>query len=461
MKNRNYKNTITVCREKSSGKNFPATFDTRNNDICAEVYNWEEFYSFDNGELILEDTNVNFISLHNCIISPSAICRSGKRYNKNIVHSDSAVIGPSPWGISDKIKRIHFSIDEALELFSNGNILIDFVHKYRNGDFNSSLFSIAVSGYKITFNISFGINSDLNVDPIIKGINCCVEFNEPINLEDIHNGIWCVLSFVTLCLGNTILPKNVSISRCTYDKWNEHIEQNYQEDFKLSMHEVMWVDQRFGERFKQSRMALYRVNTEDEMDLFAAALKVWVQLTDTDWGDASRHMHRTLSLNQNHFTSERALNAFRWLESIPTFLPKKLGRDNVIDDLVNLVIEKTSEYDFIQDRGRINGLLSKLNYETFRKQIDRTIQELSLEFPLLDTIPSITAHLINSRLVRAKAAHGLLDWKVKDKIDPFKSVIALETLCFLLTMKELPRSDFINNSMEFYRILDDAKRSLR
>lgn len=168
----------------------------------------------------------------------------------------------------------------------------------------------------------------------------------------------------------------------------------------------------------------------------------WV-LREAEWAKATALMMGSLGLVKQ-VSGHRLLMACRWLEAIPGGQAERALDDNKLSAIVEAA-QKAAEAHGCGDLGRrISGSLQSIKRESnearFRRLIASVVAVFGTEaFEPLPKGRNIVSALVRAMGFRGQEAHGFIEGSDGDQLASLiTSTAALEALCYLLTLRELP-----------------------
>jgi hypothetical protein len=142
-------------------------------------------------------------------------------------------------------------------------------------------------------------------------------------------------------------------------------------------------------------------------------------------------------------SSERLINACRWLEEIPDAKPQYVLSNEHIDAISAAASSKAHELGHDPMIGeRIAGAIKRVRAESSEQQFSRLVAMIERTFGNGILPENAVSHLKRAISFRGRSAHGHFNPESDAEYRSFsKSTRAMEALCYLLTALGLPISE--------------------
>ena len=428
------------CRELNSGKNHTGFFFIDENNISADIFGYDEDIHIDPTQPIYLRTEINaIVSLHSNIAGSS-----GNRFRnaepEMIVHhqqiiSNIAVIGPDPWRESELLKLVTFSVKHTKELLHHEEKSKE-LSKYGSAE-QYDLFSVRVDG--VTFRVRYFPHYSVDFDhPIEIWPHLEIEFDEGVTLFRYLDHVSCIVQLLSASVGALLKPSNIEICRLPFDEMllameNREFSGNHFVKYVWPESEVNHRDLRVGYSF------LLAWN-DSELSALEACVSAWVKRFP-EWQKANVLMMKSLSL-VGEISPERLLAACKWFEEIPTAKSTSAITEAHVEQIAHSASNKAVELGYGDIKHRVFGSLKQINTETHRERFTRLVCSVGNKFGHAVLDDAIIENLKRTITFRGKVAHGHFNFDTDAKFRLFaKSIYAMEALCFLLTIRDLPISD--------------------
>lgn len=426
--------------ELVSGQRHPCTFKYDSNEILATVYTFDDLPNIkeDQPVFILSE-KLKVISLYNNIISGP-----GRRSGPNIqttafwlpIYSNCAIIGTNEWTPTDRIRRVNFRMPNAMRMFWNGEKLRS-LSQGRRTEESFEIFSATASlanlrAYYTARGMAWGdgyTDFDCGFE---------IEFHDAVPLGEHLEYLSIFKWFFSGCLGFLLDDTDRKISRQTQEEFIASVKS------RAEIHEHHEI--RLGHSLDDppSHISFHGSpawgNAADEISNLTNCLVAWMDRLD-DWKNTYVHMAGCLRMHRE-ISSERLLSACKWLECIPTASPELVSDNSVIEAMARAAHAAGVESGLEVNLGRVRGILKPLIKESHDARFRRLV---SLVWPNNHQSKSrdeFVAELKRSQGLRGAAAHNHIEVRSQEEFADLARVIhAVEALCFLLTMRDLPWSD--------------------
>ncbi|MBI1218155.1 MAG: hypothetical protein GC186_06360 [Rhodobacteraceae bacterium] len=423
-------------------------------DERVELYfvGYEDFvYVHEDGPAYVVTEEGSVVSLHNNVPglhssrSVTTKLRGADRGHKGDEHrtifqsgiiSNLAVIGADAWRPDDLVRRLTFDVahtehilrhrEKVRSLGRTTNPTDSDLTLYRSEAGNVTL----VAGYAATYGID--TQSLTTFRPTFS-----IGFAKGCRLSEISKHLVHYVSFLSFVLGGTMAPTAVHIDRLSFDEMVRAVEgRTYVGD-----HEVMWNWS--TEEYEPRELAFHGAPfvAEDDVELaaFEAGLVQWVNRAD-EWERA--YIRMTESLRLRHVVSgERLLAAWRWFEELPIAKAERVLNDTAVERVIQAALEVVRDQGLADTEERVRGALTRIGEETVRNRFLRLIGSVQARFGVEHLLEMID-HLENARRFRGRVAHGHFAARDESETRRFnKAILAVESLCFLLTARDLPMTE--------------------
>ena len=429
------------CREETTGKGYCGMFHVKADDMAVELYAFDERYiggDFDD-LLVLRLANNTIASLHNNIPGSGGIPHmdlENERWTaRRHVVSNVVIAGDNAWLQSDPVRRISFSIEHAEELLRHSD-KFEAVVEAEFGDMpDSTLFVLKADGmtlkawYPASGNITFKHATHI-------GVRYGIEFDEPRDLTSYMPEMLRLVHFVSATMGHRFAPSDIHFSRLTDAEYMAAVEERkgYRE------HKVHYVWPSEAPKNLWVGRSFAHVRGEAELAAFQNCLKAWIE-RDAAWRSATNMMMGSLGL-QRVMSGERLMTACRWLENIPgADSEMAVSKDdiNAIAEVAGAEAAKRGHEDY---RARIADVIrGQLKKESNGERFARLYKSICDKFGDGALEDKVFSYLLRAMQFRGRVAHG--DFEPDNEADYrsfAKSVYAMEALCYLLTIRDLPMS---------------------
>ena len=164
----------------------------------------------------------------------------------------------------------------------------------------------------------------------------------------------------------------------------------------------------------------------------------WINRME-EWEIPNSFMRESL-LMQNEFSAERLVNACRWLESIPEAKSKIIITKEHGRKIAKAATKEAVSLGYSSDvEGRIPGALSQIKKESHEKRFQRLQFKINKRFSHNFLPDHFIDDLKYGMRFRNQAAHDIFIFEShQDYLNALRGMHAIEVLCFLLTICDLP-----------------------
>jgi hypothetical protein len=429
------------CREESSGEGHSGTFHIDEHEIAAA------FCSFDKplpknfaDPMLVRLENGQMVSLYKNVVGGGTTYNDGEGkagpFTRRVI-SNIAVIGRDPWHPADRIRRVQFSIAGSDDLLHHS----DKFDAIADADFGEMpdpmLFELSAAGCMVKVWYAASGNMTFKRATTI-AVRYAVEFDDPTTLDTYLALVICLVRFVSAAFGHRLAPSDIAISRLSFEDFIKAVEaRTYEGDYKVRYiwpskppSDTPWVGNSF-----------VHVRDDSELAAFVDCLRTWIE-RDEEWRGATNLMMRSLSL-EGVISGERLLTACKWLEEIPGAASALVVSEADIDRIALAAAAEADRLGHTGYRQRIAGVIrGQLKTETNGERFERLEKSIATRLGGTALGSNVVPFLLQAMRFRGKVAHGHFDPKDDDEYKTFvKSVYAMEALCYLLTIKDLPMTD--------------------
>lgn len=429
------------CRQESSGGGHFGTFQIDADEISATFCSFDEplpMVFSDPLQIRLE--NGRLVSLYKNVPVGGTTYQTtdGKTgpFTRRII-SNITVIGPDAWHPDDPVRRAFFSIPGSDELLQH-SAKFDQIGEAEFGDVDDPLLcEFAVAGIKVKiWYTASGVMAFRRVSTIDTRFG--IEFDEPADLDSYLAAVQCIVRFASAALGWRLAPSDIHISRLSQPEFLQAVEDHsYPGDHQVRYiwpggppAELPWVGHAFA-----------HVREKEELAAFVACLQAWIE-RDPEWLAATNLMMTSLSL-EGTISGERLLIACKWLEEIPGAASALAVSETDIEMIASTAAAEADRLGHGGFKERIAGVIrGRLKTETNAGRFERLRQAVTARFGVNVLDAGATGHLLRAMQFRGRVAHGHFSPRDDSEYQAFvKATYAMEALCYLLTIKNLPMTE--------------------
>lgn len=433
------------CLQLTDGRRPTGVFCCDPNSMGVKLLDYEEFFHLEEGApvyLRLED---------NLVVSMLDTVASGPGHSSYLwepqattyfaeISANMVVSGHKPWQPANPIRRVMFRVPHAKALLYNRDRLRAAQgRRFPPKAASDPLFEVTVAGmvfkcwYSLSGSFEFGTN---DWEPLFE-----TEFDEPRTLKTYLDPVHSLLQFLSAGAGFQLTPKDKTISPQSHAEWLAGIEEDKHTDENYSV-EYHWKPAEVEKHDLHVRNSFFMAYKAADLVAPEGCLRAWLS-RDDDWAKATALMMGSLGMVRQ-VSGQRLLMACRWLEAIPG------GRaERALDDIQLAVILKAAE-EAAQAQGcrdlgrRIAGSLRSIKRESNEARLLRLVGLVVAVFgtKAFEPLPSgrnIVSTLVRAMRFRGQEAHSYIEGADRGEVaDLMASTAALEALCYLLTLKDLP-----------------------
>lgn len=444
------------CREISTSKQSTGIFWRDADAMEAKLFDYDSFLHFDDGAQIclqLEDNSI--VSMLDTIVSgpgSSSYLRDPPvtTYFTEVT-ANTLVVGHRPWLPTDPIRRVRFSIPHSKAALTNlAKKKSIRTQRFPVASAQKPLFEIQAAGltircwYSLSGSFDFGTS---DWEPLID-----IEFDAPRTLDDFRDPMNVVLRFFSAATGFHLTPKNIVISPLPRDELISP-EVNRDEEFSV---EYVWSEAIVEKSDLHLKNCFVHSLDRKNLTALKACLRAWIS-REEDWREATMLMMGSLGLLKE-VSGRRLLMACRWLEAIPGAAATPTLDNQDIRVIAAAATEAATKLGHGGLEKRIEGLLRTIKSEPNDKRFQRLVKTVRDAFggkALGDdeSEEPMVATLMRAMNLRGREAHGVGAEGDADFLPMLASTSALEALCYLLTIKDLPMTEGGRERAVFNRVV--------
>jgi len=432
------RNEKVACYEMNTGEKHSGIFCAEDENLYVDLFSYEDFFFIKpENPVFLHTAKNQIVSLHENIGGPPATntrYMEPKRvsYHQHII-SNVAVIGPDKWDKLDQIKNVRFKVKHTRALLENKNLTEQLGKRDFKEALNNKLLELSTSklNVRIEYDVSYSarIGSETAITPII-----AMEFEKGASLFDYVHFVVCIVEFFSISLGALLKPSEIKICRLSSNEISEATDHRIFSGYHSV--EYVWKEMDIKSSDLWVGGSPVRAWDDEELDALKITLGAWIERYE-DWKKPNSLMMRCLKLNHTAST-DRLLSACKWLGEIPNAKSQSAISDENIESIAEAAAKKAFELGHAGITHRIVGSLKSIKSETHDERFARLLNEIEKKFGAI-VDGKIKNDLKNAMELRGKSAHGHYDPESDEEFLKFmKAIRAVEALCFLLTLKDLP-----------------------
>jgi hypothetical protein len=428
------------CREETSGERHQGVFRIDESSMEAKLHSFDKQLFMDQKSVVLRLENNRFVTLHDIYSSGHVGSSHDSReptlssYNCRVA-GNIAIIGRNAWNENDPIRRVDFSIAHSDELLRHKK-KFDAVADAKFGKHpDPMIFEFKVAGIKVSAYYmasgNFGFKRATNI-----GLRYSIEFDEPATMRTYLHWVECIVQFVSAAMGHRFVPSGIKVSRLCFDDILKAIDtQTYLGDHSII---YVWPETSLPKHSLWVGHAFAYVWDNREMASFLDCLRAWIDRYDT-WKNATNLMMTAFTL-RDVISPERLLTACKWLEEIPGAASEIALSADHIEEIASAAAAKADQLGYIAFKARVAGVIKgQLKKETNEQRFTRLVTMVQKRFGKTIFGDMIVDDLLKAMKFRAKVAHGHFTPSDDSEYAQFvKCICAMEALCYLLTIRDLP-----------------------
>lgn len=432
------------CIELNTGSNLTGTVLVSEETMRADIYNYAGFFFIKPEQPIFLRTATNdIVSLYsNISAGPGTASRLIDRaketyqttHHQEIV-SNIVVVGHDRWNDTDKLKRVHFTVKYIDHLLRHRGKMKALSNSKFPKEEHFNLYRDAAEGMTLSawYGATYGaeLDSPKAVWPTFE-----IEFDEPMGIHEYETHVANYVFFLSFCLGVALAPRDIHIDRLSLDETKEGVSAHTY----LGNHRVHYIWQ---EKIPKPRDITgfgspVRAYDDKALAAFRACVVAWMNRA-ASWHKPYRLMMGSLAL-RHIISAERLISACRWLEDIPLARSHNTLPDSDVRAISKAASDKALKLGYDQAiQARIGNAVKWIKAETSEERFQRLVALVAEKFGRNIFPPNAVQHLTRAIRFRGKVAHG--HFNPDDDVESrafYKSMCAMEALCWLLTALELP-----------------------
>ena len=424
------------CREEISGRKLTDILCIEPDQIKARFISYEGKPHFDFEKYLVIRTEENLtVSLHDNISNATAAFGHGKGSHIINIISNRAIAGGDAWASEDRIRRIGFKIKHAEDSLYDPD-KVEGIARSDLSAVDNELLTVQLGDTNLKIWYSYKIPTESRVPTDIYPV-FEMEFDEGVEIDEARLRAQEIVKFFSALTGCYLRASDISISRYSSTEEREAIkERQFKQRHRLfelrarsesGTGNEMWT----GHQFAHCR-------TKDELAALINCLQSWTA-RKKEWQKSTTLMMESLSLNRRTMDANRLLTASKWLEEIPGTKSLPTMKEEDVNVIAKAGSESAKTMGYGEIAGRIAGAIRSISKESRHEQHTRLIGAVQrrLGNGLLDG--DFLSFLDKASRYRGNAAHGHMGIGSDREFSAFcKAVYAIECLCYLLTIKDLP-----------------------
>jgi hypothetical protein len=328
------------CVELVTGEDLTGTVLISNEELRADIYSYTDHFHIKGEHPLFLQTETNeIVSLHSNITTIAGtrsrnIAPQRVTYRQEIL-SNVAVVGHDPWTAEDGVKRVSFEVKHTKQLMQHERKVKAIGRKRFPAEEHLTIFSDAAQG--MTLRAWYGATYGMEFDaPKELWPTFGIEFDKPRGIQDYIVHVSDYVNFLSFCFGVQLKPSAIRIDRLSFAQMMNAVEKHeYPGD-----HEVhyVWPELEVDNRDLWVGGSPVRSWDDEELASFRECLAAWMNRAAI-WRRPNALMMTCFGL-KNVVSSERLLNACRWLEDIPIAKAQPVLSSSDIDAIVAVATAK-------------------------------------------------------------------------------------------------------------------------
>jgi hypothetical protein len=452
--------TPVHCVELNTGSKLTGTLLVSKDTMRVNIHSYDNFFPIrSDAPIFLKTADADTVSLHSNITGgagdTSRLIDQKEQTYETIHHqeivSNIVVVGNNRWEETDKIKRAHFTVDHIDHLLRHRG-KIKAISSARNpGAEHFLLFQDIADGMKLSAwyaaNYNASLDSPQSVRPTFE-----IEFDVPVGLHDYVQDLSNYLFFLSLLVGVRLAPKNIHIDRLSSDEVNERVKtHSYPGNHRVH---YVWPEDEIAKGDTNGFGSPVRAYDDEALASMRAVLISWMNRAGK-WRKPYELMMASFSF-RHIVSTERLLAAHRWLEEIPGGKPQNSLPKEDIAAISAVASEKAAELGHPEAiQKRIENAIGLIRAETSEERFTRLVETVKNKFGESILPFNVVDHLARAVRFRGKAAHGHFEPNNNEESQAFyKSMCAMEALCLLLTVRDLPVSEQGREQMSSHPLVE-------
>lgn len=456
-------NESVFCTELTTGKKHSGNFLFDGDGITTTLVSFDgHFFVKPDDPVFLLTEKLAVISLYDSFSPPtgrrSRYVEPTRTAHIQKIASNAAIVGDDEWHVADRVKRVSFGIRNSMALLRNHD-------KVARLSMNRSpieeekdawlLLNFRTNGMivRLYYTAKYDMLSDepKEIDPRFE-----LEFDKPVSFGDHKDSINQVVSFCSMALGVPLRPTEIRISRQSLESFLDDVENNRPTGDHRVLHR--WSDLKIAPDEINTFGSPVNAREKDGLENLGECLRVWLERGPT-WHDAYALMMDAFA-RRNEFGSERLLNACSWFETLPNSSPKVAFDTEALKKISDAAIGAAKGLGMAGLENRISGSLRSIGLENRDQLFRRLIPYAWQTYRLPHGFEDMVSDLKGSQKLRGKAAHGNLTSKDAASAERIiKHTDALEALCLLLTVRDLPLTADGRKRLYHHRTIEGYRQS--
>ncbi|QMW22700.1 hypothetical protein [Sandaracinobacteroides saxicola] len=426
------------CRELTSGKNLNGIFRIEKSNINARLHQLDDPFFLKEESILLRLENNCFVTMHDIYksIGMNYDLTEPKLSSYNCsIGASIAIVGRDEWKEDDPIRRVSFDIAHTNDLLRHSKTFNAMAEAKVGKHPDSTIFKLKVGLMQVSAWYAASGNSDFKRATTI-GVRYSLEFDEPVTIRSYLPWVDCIVRFMSAALGHNFVPSKIEVSRVSFENYMKAIEaQTYIGDHVIN---YIWSETPPPSGSLCVGRAFTHVRDKKELAHFIDCLRVWIERYEA-WENSASLMMMAFKM-RDVISSERLLTSCKWLEEIPGADSAVVVSAHDIDKIASVAAAEADRLGHGEFKDRVKGVIrGQLKTETNAQRFNRLVASVRKRFGENAFGETIIDDLVQATKFRSKVAHGHFSAANEKQFKHFaKCTFAMEALCYLLTIRDLP-----------------------
>ncbi len=444
-----------LCREEASEDRIHGSFEITAREMILSLLSFDEFFFLNEIPAVpVRLENNHYVTLfHNIYGGPGQSWTQGeppKRAYTQTISANIVIAGPEPWPADRLIRNVQFKLPLADSLLKH-NETYDALARAEMWDIpDNRLLEITLGNVRVAISYairgSSGDRPRTRISPQIE-----IDFFDGRSLDTYLPTVYSIVRFFSAALCLRLRPYDTEIRELSHEEFVAAVEARAPAN-SFEAHYI-WPHKEGLEEEKAEPHASFALSFDDDKrNNLTECLKAWLE-RDQEWSKATALMMGSFKL-KDEISGERMLNAFKWLEEIPTAAQLRPIDPEHVNTIAASAAEAAKALGYQDWQERIRGSLSVLRFESHRDRFARLVATLRDRFGATIVDDEIVDHLVKATGFRGRIAHGHFEQDSDEDFSAFmKANAALECLNYLLMLRDLPLAESAIERIRSSRIL--------
>jgi len=422
-----------VCQASLASQKYYGRLHLSKTSVSARLVGFDEMILIDTSK----EVHLRTEDGKSCTIEPFR-ASTGRLItaSSSIIHLDidanQAIIGFRRWSESDRVRELHFRIENSGKFFIAPDIQSRLSLANVQDPYDSTIICVHACGIRISVFQKFYLDfqSGLNKHD---GFSGKIEFDCPVLVSELTNSIGMLRTFFAAATNRIVDLTDFWIVAA-----EDSAEPTLQGASAPSAFELIWptgtVERSSNAKF-ETHWCILNCSTENAREITQDSLKFWIENWSV-WKHAFGGLISAVDA-QGNYDPVRIINSCKWLESTPSAKLVKLNIKDQLAEIAASAVRKSIELGLTLDT-RLSGAISQLNIESrdfwFARLIDAAAPTMTLAKK-----NKFRADLHLAYRMRGALAHQKFEFSDNEEFGEFvRAVSSVEALAFLLLYRALP-----------------------